>query len=131
MSEGTGGGEDTDASVARILRTLESDPNFAGVSGNTSEKRVFNAAKAASGGTLYALWQEITSGADRDTVNRLAKIFEKQNVAPTPAVRTPNAGATFTFYLPVTNPGNAKIAPFIFDTLTLQVFGYMGDENNL
>ena len=82
LAQGSGGGEDTDASVTKILWALESDPKFAAVpGGKSSERQVFEAA-VASGGTLYSLWRNITSGASVAALNRLDSVLAAQNVAP-------------------------------------------------
>ena len=96
-----GAGEDEELSVGRIMAALETDPACG------SERAVFTAATTC-GGTLYGLWQKITTGANAATQDRLAGIFGDDRAAPTlqPAKTTVNtAGATFDFYLPVVCTG--------------------------
>ena len=130
-----GCGEDEELSVARILWQLQSDPLFASGASSTSWQQVFNAAKGAAtrgGFTLYGLWLEITANVTDDNVlDRLARIFEAENVAPQPDPSNAHtvvttAGATFEFWLPLVS-GDTTYAPFTFDSataaVTIQLFG--------
>ena len=130
LGQAGGGGEDTDASVAKILWKLEKDPLFAANASGLSEKQVFQLA-GHSAGTLYGLWLETSMwmAPDQDTVNRLATIFEQMGVAPVPDSRVCNGGRRHIhLHLAPPETANATTAPFTFDSLTLTLTGKEGGD---
>ena len=129
LGQAGGGGEDTDASVAKILWKLEKDPLFAANASGLSEKQVFQLA-GHSAGTLYGLWLETSMwmAPDQDTVNRLATIFEQMGVAPVPDSRVCNGGRRHIhLHLPLRDRQRDN-APFTFDSLTLTLTGKEGGD---
>ena len=126
-----GGGEDEELSVGKILWNLESDPIYAGATPLASAKNVINAVRTSVDEcgcvTLYDVWQHVTDAITDNTVfNRLARIFENQNVTPQPnlsngATAITNGGATFDFYLPLTS-GQIDETPFTFSEVTITVY---------
>ncbi len=121
LDEDGGAGEDTDASVARILWGLDAPGGEYGF----GPAAVFELAED-SGGTLYGLWQELTDPASQCYVNPdvLAGTFADENVAPDADTATVVGDtATFDFWLPVTTAYNQFSAGVTFDQVTVEVRG--------